>query len=117
MTNKQITKYDLENRTERFAFACREFVQKIPRTLVAIEDVKQLVRSSGSVAANYLEANEALSRKDFRMRIMICRKEAKESELWLRLINAGSFVDDKNKLEDEANQLRKIFGSIVEKTK
>ena len=80
-------RYDLEDRTLTFAKAVRTLVKKIPRTISNIEDGKQLVRSSGSVGANYIEANEALSKKDFRMRIKICRKEAKESRYWLRLID------------------------------
>jgi four helix bundle protein len=70
--------YDLEERTEKFAANCRSFVRKLPKTLTNIEDVKQLVRSSGSVAVNYIEANESLSKKDFFYRIKICRKESKE---------------------------------------
>jgi hypothetical protein len=54
-----------------------------------VEDIRQLVRASGSVAANWIEADEALSRKDFLMRIKICRKEAKESRLFLRLVDTG----------------------------
>ena len=77
--------YDLEERTYKFAERCRDYVKKFPRTISNIEYGKQLIRSSGSVASNYIEANEALSKKDFRMRIKICRKEAKESRLWLRL--------------------------------
>ena len=72
-------RYDLEDRTLAFAKAVRSLAKKIPRTIGNIEDGKQLVRASGSVGANYIEANEALSKKDFRMRIKICRKEAKES--------------------------------------
>lgn len=87
-------------------------------TISNIEDSKQLIRSSGSVGANYIEANESLSKKDFVMRVKICRKEAKESIYWLRLVG----VDAKNEkqraaLENEATQLMKIFGSIIEKCK
>ncbi len=79
--------YDLEERTLRFAKKVRLLVKKLPKTIVNIEDGKQLVKASGSVGANYIEANEALSKKDFIMRIKICRKEAKESRYWLRLID------------------------------
>jgi four helix bundle protein len=78
--------YDLEERTFAFASEVRDFVRKLPRTISLVEDVKQVIRSSGSVAANYIEANESLNKKDFVMRIKICRKEAKESRMWLRLI-------------------------------
>src|SRR6516164_2698161 len=81
---------DLEERTFRFAELVRGFVKQLPRTISNTEDVRQLVRASGSVAANWIEADEALSRKDFLMRVKICRKEAKESRLFLRLIDAST---------------------------
>ena len=71
--------YDLEDRTYEFARSVRAFVKRLPRTICNTEDVKQVVRASGSVGANYIEANEALSKKDFRMRIRISRKESKET--------------------------------------
>ena len=71
--------YDLEERTFIFAKECRFLLKKLPKTIQIFEDGKQLVRSSGSVGANYIEANESLSKKDFCYRIKICRKEAKES--------------------------------------
>lgn len=86
-------------------------MRSLQRTVQTIEDGKQLVRSSGSVAANYIEANESLSKKDFVMRIKICRKEAKESALWLRLL------DEPGELTQEARELTKIFGAIIEKSK
>ena len=76
---------DLEDRTFQFADAVRHFVKQLPKTLANIEDVRQLVRASGSVAANWIEADEALRKKDFLMRVKICGKEAKESRLFLRL--------------------------------
>src|SRR5215216_7941063 len=80
---------DLEDRTFRLAESDRSFVKQSPKSLRNAEDVRQLVRASGSVAANWIEADEALSKKDFLMRVKICRKEAKESRLFLRLIDAG----------------------------
>jgi four helix bundle protein len=76
---------DLEERTFRFAESARTFAKQLPKTTSNVEDVRQLVRASGSVAANWIEANEALSRKDFLMRMKICRKEAKESRLFLQV--------------------------------
>ncbi len=111
--------YDLEGRTEKFAKEVRLFVRGLPKTLANKEDVKQLVRASGSVAANYIEANEALSKKDFLFRIKICRKEAKESGLFLRLLNTGESKEsetEQTRLNDEATQLTKFFGSIVTKS-
>lgn len=71
--------YDLEDRTLQFAKTVRKFAKKVPMTLSNTEDCKQLIRASGSVGANYIEANESLSKKDFVMRIKISRKESKES--------------------------------------
>ena len=79
--------YDLEERTFQFAKAVRVFVKTLPKTIANIEDGKQLIKSSGSVGANYIEANESLGKKDFLMRIKISRKEAKESAYWLKLVN------------------------------
>ena len=111
-------KYDLEERTREFAKMCRKFLRTIRRSFIEIEDGKQLTRASGSVAANYIEANEALSRKDFIYRIKICRKEAKESEMWLNLFEVNSDKDlnsVQKSLIQEAYELRKIFGAIVTK--
>ena len=121
MTEMQNSKqYDLEERTFEFAKRTREFVKKLARTTGNFEDGKQLIRSSGSVGANYIEANESLSKKDFVMRIKICRKEAKESELWFKLIEIGDsdiLENERGNLIREAVELRKIFGSILEKSK
>ncbi len=80
-------KYDLEDRTLKFAGMVRKFIRHLLQDICNREDSKQLVRSSGSVGANYIEANEALSKKDFRMRIKISRKEVKEARYWLYLID------------------------------
>jgi len=112
--------YDLEERTFLFAKEVRLFVKTLPNTLANIEDGKQLIRASGSVGANYREANEALSKKDFLMRIKISRKEAKESEYWLKLITQTNELKNNSdglKSIDEAVALRKIFSSILNKSK
>jgi len=120
MTEIQNTKrYDLEERTLKFARNVVNFVNALPKTVASVEIMKQVVRSSGSVGANYIEANEALSKKDFAMRIKICRKEAKESRYWLNLLET-KVEDSENKrqsLINEATELMKIFGAIVEKVK
>ena len=111
--------YDLEERTERFAKRVRSFTKKLPRTEENIDDIKQLTRSTGSVASNYIEANEALSKKDFVYRIKVCRKESKESRLFLRLIDTGNDVSLEEELAalvQEATELMKIFGSIITKS-
>ncbi len=112
-------KYDLEDRTQAFAKNCRLLVRNIKKDLANIEDGKQLVRSSGSVAANYIEANESLSKKDFSHRIKICRKEAKESQMWLEMLYIQKDIYDveRKRLVAESIELRKIFGAILEKTK
>lgn len=110
---------ELEERTFRFAESCRDFMKKLPRTVANIEYSKQLVRSSGSQAANYIEANEALSKKDFVHRVRICRKETKETCLWLRLCetNSSEALDrEREVLIEEAVELRKIFNAIIEKS-
>jgi len=110
-------RYDLEDRTFAFAQACRAFVKITPKTVGNAEDARQLIRASGSVGANYIEANEALSKKDFVLRIKICRKEAKESRYWLRLLEAINDVEVKRiMLVQEAQELMNIFGAIVRKT-
>lgn len=109
--------FDLEERTLAFAKAAREFIKVLPRSVATIEDGRQLVRSSGSVGANYIEANEALSTKDFAMRIKIARKEAKESRYWLRLIEVAEPLEAKRTLlEREANELTLILSSILRKS-
>ena len=111
--------YDLEDRTFEFAKAVRAFVKKLPRTVCNLEDVKQVVRSSGSVGANYIEANESLSKKDFKMRLKISRKEAKETRFWLRLLDTGADTDlrsERDSLVQESDELLKIFSAIINKT-
>lgn len=117
LNNKQ---YDLEERTQKFAKDCRDFLKLLPKTVPNIEDIKQLARSSGSVAANYIEANESLSKKDFVMRVKICKKESKETRLWLNLIDLGGdhgLEKVRLLLLDEITQLMKIFGAILEKSR
>ncbi len=116
-TNRQ---YDLEERTYKFAKNIRNFLKKIPKTISNFEDKKQLIRASGSVGANYIEANESLSKKDFRMRIKICRKEAKESRYWLKLLEIDSdhgLIQERKWLMDEATELMNIFGAIIRSSK
>lgn len=111
--------YDLEERTARFAERCRDFARSLRRTIPNTEYGRQLIRSSGSQAANYIEANESLSRKDFMMRIKICRKETKESCLWLWLCDEIQDYDLKTEqqaLLQEAIELRRIFSAILAKS-
>ena len=108
--------YDLEDRTLRFAKNVREFAKKLRKTIANIEDSKQLIKASGSVGANYIEANESFSDKDFLYRIKICRKEAKESRFWLLLLDCEEkqgLETERQSLAQEATELMKIFGSMV----
>ncbi len=113
-------KKDLEERTFCFARGIREFLKKVPKNQSNFEYAKQLIRSSSSIAANYIEANEALSKKDFFYRIRISKKEAKESKLWLRLVEVGKNQDLKKeqmKLIQEALEYVKIFSAVCRKSK
>ena len=110
---------DLEDRTLLFAKRVRELVKSLPLSAGNREDGKQMLRSSGSVGASYIEANESLGKKDFLMHVKISRKEAKETRYWLKLIDAG----DNGKLEaqrrdrvQEATELMNIFGAIIRKS-
>lgn len=110
---------DLEDRTFQFAESIRTFVKTMPKTIGNTEDVRQLVRASGSVAANWIEADEALSKKDFLMCVKICRKEAKESRLFLRLIDPGvttSGASARDALATEARELTLIFSTIISRS-
>ena len=110
--------YDLEERTLQFAKASRVFLKQLPRTIANIEDAKQFVRASGSVGANYIEANECIGKKDFVMKVKTCRREAKESRFWLRLVDTGGtelLEQTRKKLYQEAYELLLIFSSIIQK--
>jgi len=121
MINTQVSKprSDLEERTFRFARDVRAFVRKLPKGVINSSDGEQLVRSSGSVGANYIEAQEAMSKKDFAMRVKICRKEAKESHYWLTLLSElpDTLQAEHTALIQEALELKKILSSIVEKVR
>lgn len=109
-------KYDLEERTLDFAKDCIKLINEMDKTLASVEIARQLIRASGSVGANYIEANESLSRKDFFYRIKICRKEAKEAGYWIKLLDLDSPLREKaQSLIQESTELTKIFGSIVYK--
>jgi four helix bundle protein len=112
-------RFDLEDRTLEFARCIRRFAKRVTMELANREDLKQLVRSSGSVGANYIEANEALSRKDFLLRIRICRKEAKESRYWLQLLDlekTPALESQMTMLMQESHELMNIFGAILRKS-
>ena len=120
MTEVQKSKlYDLEERTFTFAQRTRSFIKKLPKTVGNFEDGKQLIRSSGSCGANYIEANESFSKKDFVLRVKICRKEAKESRFWLKLVDTNNdreLEKERDELIQEATELMNIFGAIIRKS-
>jgi four helix bundle protein len=120
MTKIRNTKqYDLEEHTLEFARSVRVFVRQLPKTTANIEDGRQLIKSSGSAGANYIEANEALSKKDFIMRIKICCKETKESRYWLQIIDTDNNQEQettRRHLTKEATELMNIFGAILQKS-
>lgn len=111
---------NLEERTLAFAIRVRKFVRGLPKITANYEDGKQVIRSSGSVGANYIEANEKLGPKDLGYRMKIARKEAKETVYWLKVISGSNeFEKDKHKendhLIDEAEQLQRILSAIINK--
>jgi four helix bundle protein len=115
-----LAEYDLEERTFQFAKSTSLFIKSLPKTIANVAYSRQVIRSSSSVGANYIEANESLGKNDFTMHPRISRKEAKESILWLRLILETNDAIDNNKCNElirEATELKKIISSIIEKSK
>src|SRR4030042_3466175 len=117
--SKQAKVYDLEERTARFGEALIEFSKKISRNVITTPLISQLVRAGTSVGSNYCEADCAESRKDFEHKLGICKKEAKETKHWLRMIAKAvpEFRDEVKRLWKESNELQLIFISIVKKSR
>ena len=111
--------YDLEERTAKFGEAIIEFAKKVPKNIVTIPLIGQLVRAGTSVGSNYCEADCAESKKDFEHKLGICKKEAKESKHWLRMIAKAvpELKDEAKTLWKESNELQLIFISIVRKSR
>jgi len=110
-------KYDLEERTAKFGEAIIEFAKTLTRNLINNELIPQLVSSGTSIGANYMEADGAESKKDFKHKISICKKESKETKHWLRMIAKANPSKKKQSriLWTEAQELTLIFSSIVRK--
>lgn len=111
------TKYDLEERTLEFAKQIIRLCKLLPNNTVNFKLIDQIIRSAGSVGANYREANDSLGKKDFKHRLRISRKEAKETIFWLELILEAN-LDQKEKiclLIDECSQIRNILSAIIKK--
>ena len=109
---------NLSTRTEQFGLRVRKWIRCFPKYIQYSDDAKQLIRSSGSVGANYIEANESLGRQDCAMHLKICRKEARESAFWLRLlaeIVPAVLQQERAALHQEAEELLRIFQTIIRK--
>lgn len=118
--NHNPKEYNLEERTRIFALDVRVFVSSLPKNTRNFEDGKQLIRSSGSIGANYIEANESVSNKDFILRIKIARKEAKETTYWMSLVDDGNntiTTTEKKRLIQEGTELRYILSAILRNSK
>lgn len=113
------TKYDLEERTAKFGECTIEFAKKINKNPITMVLIKQLTKSGTSIGANYCEADCAESRKDFEHKLGICKKEAKETKHWLRMIVKASPETEieAKKLWQEAHELQLIFISIIKKSR
>ena len=110
--------FDLEERTAVFGEAAVRFAKRIPQNSVTNPLINQIVRSSTSVGANYCEADDAGTKKDFKYKIGICRKEARETKHWLRMIAAAApeFKAEARDLWQEAKELHLIFAAIWRKS-
>lgn len=119
MPNDTKRVYDLEERTAKFGEAVIEFAKQLPKSIVTIPLVSQLVRAGTSVGANYCEADCAESKKDFEHKLGICKKEAKETRHWLRMIAVAEpqTKDKARELWQEANELHLIFISIIKNSR
>jgi four helix bundle protein len=108
-------KYDLEERTAEYGEAIIQFCRSVPQNAITKPLISQLIRSGTSIGANYMEANAASSRKDFKNKIFICKKEAQETKHWLRMF-ASAAPEKKElmrKLWQEAQELTLIFQKIT----
>lgn len=118
LATDQNKKYDLEERTALFAERVRNFCLKLSKNIVNSEYVPQLIRAGSSPGANYIEANESIGDKDFKMKIKTCRRESKESAYWLRLVvtdGSKEMEDERNYLRQEAKEFILIFTAILKK--
>ena len=110
----QIQDFDLEERTARFGEAVIRFVRKIPKDTVNVSLISQLTRAATSIGANYCEADDGVSKKDFRNKIGLCRKESRETKHWLRMIASANenMASEARELWKEAKELNLIFSQI-----
>lgn len=115
MNKSSSSSYDLEKRTAKFAEDVIDLCKKTPHTVITIPIINQLVKSGTSIGANYCEANGASSKKDFKNKIFIRKKEAKETKYWLRILAkaAEELKEECKKLWQEAQELTLIFSKIA----
>jgi len=108
--------FDLEQRTRDFAMRVRRFIKNEKKSILNMDDFRQMIRSSGSIGANYIEGNESLSKKDMLMRLRISRKEAKETRYWLLLVKDNIENDtEREQLATEAKEILMILSAIINK--
>lgn len=121
MSNFQTKKYEkpLDDRTLEFGKRIIQLCKKLPKNIIALEPIKQVMRSGCSIGANYREANDALGKKDFLFRLRISRKEAKETLYWLELIVEAcpEFRKEVEPLTQEVHELIRILSAIIERSK
>jgi four helix bundle protein len=111
---------ELEDRSIEFAKRARDFCRLVKWDAINVEYVKQLIKASGSVAANYIEASDDLGRADEKMKLKLARREAKESKIWLGLVltyEEKKLEEERTFLLDEAEQIKKILSTIINKLK
>ncbi len=111
--------YDLEERTAKFGENVIEFAKFVSRNVITLPLINQLIKSATSIGSNYCEADCAESRKDFEHKLGICKKEAKESKHWLRMVSKAvpELADQAKKLWNEAHELQLIFITIVKNSR
>lgn len=119
MTKRQNRPYNLEERTLEFAKGIIRLCKKLPRNIINMKLIGQLIDASSSIGANYREANEKLSKKDFTYRMKITRKECKESSYWLELLKEANrkFKEEVDGFIGKSQELRSIFTSIIDKSR
>lgn len=119
--NKFSNKYDLEERTAKFAEDIIELCKKMPKNIITVPIINQLLRAAASIGANYCEANGASSKKDFRNKIFICKKEARETKYWLRLLSKAikqeNLTKECRRLWQETQEFNLIFSKIAASSK
>ena len=113
--NSNVKKYDLEERTAKFGEQIIEYAKSIPKNLINNPFISQVVRCGTSIGANYMEADAAESKKDFKHKICLCKKESKETKPWLRMLAKANpdKLDASRILWKEVQELTLIFPSIL----